>query len=49
MLVIFFLLVQTQSIVHVDRLLVGDVVDITRALADGAVLPVRKWKKKKTL
>jgi uncharacterized membrane protein len=40
LMLLFSLLVQSQSVVDVDRLLVGDVVDITRTLADGAVLPI---------
>ena len=36
-----FFFVQTQSIVNVDRLLVSDVVDITRTLTDGTVFPIK--------
>ena len=46
MMFLFSFLVQSQPVVDVDRLLVGDVVDITRTLADGAVFPINKQKKR---
>jgi hypothetical protein len=47
MMLLFSFLVQSQSVVDVDRLLVSDVVDITRTLADGAVFSVNGHQSKK--
>jgi len=47
MMLLFSLLVQSQSVVDVDRLLVGHVVDITRTLADGAMFPIKTERKKR--